>query len=151
MSTLIPARNTFGAVFKYSSVGSSANLAACANIISITPPNHSRGVVDVTNWGTTDFAEQAIASGIKRTGNVGITAVWLSSNEDQITTIPTDFLAGTRCGWSITVPGSSAYNQLTGDGFITSYNYSMPQDGMVGFDMTIKVTGKPVLSSTTSI
>ena len=151
MSTLIPARNSFGSVFKYSS-STGGTLKTCANVISITPPSFSRGTVDVTNYGTTDYFELSIAGGPKRAGNVGIKAVFLTTASEQTVAIPADFQAGTVCSWGITMPGSSAYNMWTGDGIITGYNITgLNAEGMIGFDMAIQITGKPLLGSTVSI
>lgn len=151
MSTFINGRNAFGSIFSYSSVGSSGTFTDMANVMSITAPRYSRGSVDITNHGTTDYFEQSISGGVIRTGEVGITAVYLSSNTQQITTIPTDFVNGTRSGFKITVAGTSSYNIWYGDMYITSYTpMALPGlEGLVAFEMTGKVTGKPTICTTT--
>jgi predicted secreted protein len=152
MSTLIAGRNVFGSIFKYSSVGSSGTFTAVANIITISPPAYSRGSVDITNHGTTDYFEQHISGGPIRSGNVGITAVYISATSFQNATIPTDFAAGTRCGWNIIVAGPTSNNCWYGDGYITSYDpIAIPgMEGAAGFNMTLKVTGKPTLADSTT-
>lgn len=151
MSTFINGRNSFGSLFAYSSVGSSGTFNDIANVISITAPSYSRSAVDITNQGTTDYFEQAISGGIIRTGNVGFTCVYLSTITAEVTTIPADFIAGTRSGFKITVAGTSSYNIWYGDMYITGYSpMVLPgAEGLVAFEMTGKVTGKPTLCSTT--
>jgi len=151
MSTFINGRNAFGSLFAYSSVGSSGTFTDIANVISITAPSYSRGAVDITNMGTTDYFEQAISGGIIRSGNVGFTCVYLSTVTQEITTIPADFIAGTRSGFKITVAGTSSYNIWYGDFYITGYTpMALPgQEGLVTFELTGKVTGKPTIASAT--
>jgi predicted secreted protein len=132
-------------------VGSSGTFTACAGVINITPPSYSRGTVDVTSHGTTDYYEQAISGGPIRSGNVGISAVFLSTATQQVTTIPTDFNAGTRSGWKIELAGASSANTVWyGDGYVTSYQMTVPGEGLVGFDMQMKITGRPTISTSTT-
>lgn len=150
MSTLIGARNGFGSIFSYSSVGSSGTFSVIAGITQITMPTFSRGSIDVTNHGTTDYYEQAITGGPIRSGSVGITAVYLTTATAHVTTIPADFNAGTRCGWKIEIAGTSSANTVWyGDGYITGYNVATPFDGQVPFSMTMKITGKPTITTST--
>ena len=64
MSTYINARNGFGSIFSLSSVGSSGTFTALANVQSITGPKFTRGTVDITNHGTTDYYEQHISGDV---------------------------------------------------------------------------------------
>lgn len=151
MSTFINGRNSFGSIFSYSSIGSSGTFNDMAAVMSITVPSYSRSAIDITNQGTTDYFEQAISGGIIRSGNIGFTAVYLSTVTAQVTTIPTDFIAGTRSGFKITVAGTSSYNVWYGDFYITGYSpMTLPgMEGLVGFEMTGKVTGKPTIAAST--
>ena len=152
MSTLIKGRDAFGSLFALSSAGSTGTYTECAGVISIVHPGFSRNSVDVTNHGTTDKYEQAIAGGPIRSGNVGFSAVYLTTNTQQISLIPELFEAGTVTGFKITVAGTSSENCWYGDGVITAYNPATFSglEGMVGFSMTMKVTGKPVLADSTT-
>lgn len=151
MSSLIAARNGFGSLFSWSSIGSTGAFTALANVLNINPPSFTRGTVDITNHGTTDAYEQAISGGIIRSGEVSFTAVYLSSNAQQTTLIPAAFNAGTRCGWLISVAGTSSNNCLFGDGYITSYQpFSVPQEGRVEFTASIKITGMPTFGGSTT-
>jgi predicted secreted protein len=113
-------------------------------------PSFSRGTVDITNHGTTDFWEQCISGGPVRTGSVGISAVFLTTASEQTVAIPADFLAGSRSGFKIEIAGTSSDDLCWyGNGYITSYNVTVPAEGMCGFDMTMKLTGAPVISTST--
>lgn len=151
MSTFVAARNTYGSFFSLSTVGSSGTFTACANVLNINPPTFSRGTVDITNHGTTDYYEQAISGGIIRSGDVSFSAIYLSTNTQQTSLIPEAFHNGTRIGWLISVAGTSSNNVMYGDGYVTSYQpFSVPQEGRAEFAITIKVTGKPTLASSTT-
>jgi predicted secreted protein len=152
MSTFIAGRDAFGSMFAWSSVGSTGTFTEMAGVLSIVHPGFSRGTVDVTNHGTTDKYEQHIAGGPIRSGNVGISAVYLTSNSQQTSLIPEIFEAGTRCGFKITVAGTSSENCWYGDGFITAYNPATFSglEGLVGFSMSMKVSGKPILADSTT-
>lgn len=151
MSTLLGARNGFGSIFSYSSVGSSGTFATIAGVTAITMPTFSVSAVDVTNHGTTDYYEQAITGGPIRSGSVGFSAVYLTTATPHVTTIPTDFSARTRCGWKIELAGASSANTVWyGDGYITGYNVGLPFDGQVPFSMSIKITGKPTIGTSTT-
>lgn len=154
MSTLVPARNAFGSIFSIcsgkSSVGTFAELAS---IVSITPPSFSRGSIDVTSYGdvaTADGYEQVISGGPIRTGNVGISAIYLTTETAEVTTIPTLFDAGAVNGWKIEIAGTSSNTVWFGNGIIVSYDQmTLPQDGAIGFNMQMKVVGLPTLAEST--
>ena len=151
MSTLINAKNAFGSVFSYCAGPSSlGTYAALASITSITAPTYSRGAVDVTNYGLSDGYAQFISGGPIRSGSVGISAIYLTTETDQITTLPAAFDAGIVNGWKIQIAGTaSTIGCWYGNGIITGYEVTLPQEGHVGFNMTMKVVGKPTLGEST--
>lgn len=150
MSTYVAGRAGFGSVFSFSTVGSTGTYTDCANILGINPPKASRGVTDVSNWGTTDYYKQYIQSGLIDAGTLGFNAIYLSTNSQQTSLIKEAMENGTRIGWKITMSGTSSNNILYGDGFVTDTQVLIPDD-KVTFTCTITVTGKPTgwTSSTT--
>jgi hypothetical protein len=152
MSTLIAARDGFGSIFSLSSVGSSGSFVDMAGVLSIDMPGWSRGTVDVTNHGTTDNYEQHIQAGVIKTGSVGITGVLLTSTS---TSWNAQFYqgildAGSRCGWKITVAGTSSMNIWYGDGYLTEFTPTLPFDDKDTYKLSFKVTGKPIGPVTTT-
>lgn len=161
MSTLVAAKNSFGATFSFCpgpATSTGGTFVALANVLSITAPTYSRGTIDVSNWGlssggTGDGYEQCISGGPIRSGNVGLSAVYLSTDM-QVTTLPAAFDAGIVNGWKIVIPGCGATENDTwwGNGIITGYNITgLNSEGMVTFDMNMKVVGQPIFNAGTSV
>lgn len=149
MSTFIPAINGYGTIFAWSSVGSSGTFHDMANVRSISPPAFSRPTFDVTNHGTTDAAEQVIQGGIVRSGSISFTAIYLSSDTYQTVLLSSAFHTATRCGWKFNIGAASSGSVWYGDGIITGYGMTLPQEGPVEFTCSIKVIGKPTLGDST--
>ena len=150
MSTLVAARVGSFSVFSFSTVGSSGTFTDCANIMSIGMPSYTRGVTSVGNWGTTDYFDQFVQSGLIKAGDVSFTAIHLTTNSQQTSLIPEAMSNGTRIGWKVTVAGTSSNNVYYGDGFVTAYKVSDLSDDKVTFNATITITGKPVNASSTT-
>jgi predicted secreted protein len=146
MSTLIAGIDGFGSVFAFSSVGSSGTFTNTVGVLSLDMPSWSRGVVDVTNWGTTDNYEQVIQAGVIKTGSVGITGVLLTSTAASWN--PQFFQslieAGGRCGWKVVAGPNTASSQSVwyGDGYITEFTPTVPFDDKITYKIAFKITGK---------
>jgi len=152
MSTLINGRNGYPSIFSFSSNGSSGTFTDMAGILTIVPPPHTKGTIDMSNHGTTDGYDQCIPQGITRTGQISFTAIYLSTNAQHNSLVKEAMDNGTRIGWKITMAGTSSNNTLYGDGFMTEWTPTVPFEDKIIFAGAIKPTGKPVgwASSTTT-
>src|SRR5512133_199069 len=146
------ARSAFGSVFKFSSVASTGTFATVAGVTKITPFKHSRGTLDVTDMYSTDYYEDTISAGPIRTGTMGVTCNYLSTDTYHTGIIQDCLEAGNRIGWLFTVAGTSSMATWYGDGVITAFSMGdLTIDGKVEFNLELKTKGAPVgpASSTT--
>lgn len=153
MSAFVNAHQAFGTRFAFSSVGSSGTFQDLGLVISIAPPSFSRGTFDVSNYGQSDVFEQAIGGGIIRTGTLGLSCVYSGTTTSvakggyQLEVMPECMESGQRVGWQIVIPGTSGAATWWGDGFIQDYSFTIPTEGVVNWNATIKVTGLPTICS----
>jgi hypothetical protein len=94
----------------------------------------------------------AIMSGPIRTGTLGVTAVYLSTNTQHTSLLKEAMENGTRTGWKITFAGTSSNHTWYGDGLVTGYGFdTLEETGKIQASFDFKITGKPTgpASSTT--
>lgn len=118
-----------------------------AQVVDLVPPAIARDSVEATAHDSPEAWREFI-KGLKDGGEVTLTIQWdpalgshsgangLYSDLGEDVTIPS---------WRITFPDADT-TTLTFDGFLTAFPIVTPLGDIMTADITLKVTGKPVLS-----
>ena len=111
----------------------------------IKPPEKSADTIDVTTIDVVDGYKKFIA-GFKDGGEVVVGGYFDHTDVGQLA-LDTAFDAGTESAYTITFPTSIGAS-YTFQGIVTKYavGEANPDDAL-GFEVTIKVIGKPVLAA----
>lgn len=105
----------------------------------------TRQMIDVTAYDSDDDAEEYIA-GIIQARDLTVSGFLVASDSSgQIAAINTDYAAGTRSEYVITLPNTEA-STFTFDAIISSWEIDPQLKGPIGISITFKVMGKPVFA-----
>lgn len=145
------ARTGFGAILQKADGSSPANFLDIMGIKSISGPSISRDTHDVTTMSSQGWREYI--GGLVDAGEVGFSANWLPRDETQGQGdggLMAEFDKGScesRSRWRILVPGCPGEDEvyLEFDGILSGQNIDIPMDDVMGFEGTIKVSGRPEL------
>lgn len=113
-------------------------------LTSISGPSEKADTIDVTSHDSASDYREFVA-GLRDGGDISIEGNFIIGDSTGQIVMHTDFQAGTTGAWSIDFPTAG---DIAGNGIITSWEISMPDDGKVSLSATIKVTGKPTLTVT---
>jgi predicted secreted protein len=116
--------------------------------LTIAGPNQSMDAIEASNHDSPDGFREFLA-GMRDGGEITFEGNWIPHSDADQVTMNTDFQAGTSREVIITLPTSMA-TTWTATCFITAYEPSYPYDDKIGFSVTLKVTGKPVLGVTSA-
>jgi predicted secreted protein len=119
-----------------------------AEIVDVTPPKITTKTIDVTNHDSPDSYEEFLA-GMMNGGEASFEANWIPDDTTGQRAMITAANARSLDSYTITFPPELA-TQWDFTGLITSFELTSPRDKAAGFKATIKVSGKPVLTTTAS-
>ena len=143
------ARTGFGALIqKGTGIGSPQDYVTILGIKSISGPSITRDTHDTTVM-TSPGGWREFIGGLKDGGEVSFTANWLPRDESQ-TDLASEFdkdSCESRSDWRIVVPACPGEPEvyLEFAGILTGQNIEIPMDDLMGFEGTIKVSGRPTL------
>lgn len=118
-----------------------------AEIVSIKPPQLKADTPDVTTMDS-DTSYREFISTLKDGGEVALVLKFYIGDTLGQYGLISDFDNGTKQTFIITLPNSIA--TWTFNAYVTGYNPDIPLDDAVGLEITLKVTGKPVIGVTAS-
>lgn len=149
------AHTGYGAQLQKGDGNSPENFHSVAGIKSITGPNIQRDTHDTTDMNGTNF--RTFIGGLVDPGEVQFEANWLPTDDTQGQ--GEDGMLGeydkSSCdslgNWRILVPECVGEPEvyLEFGGVLTASNITLPMDDLMGFNGTIKVSGRPELVITT--
>lgn len=116
-------------------------------LMNVSGPSISADPVDVTVMSSPDGYRQFI-QGLRDGGEVGLELKKYAGDSGQAAAY-TALNSGTADTWVITFPTAMACT-WTFTGIVTGYEDDIPFDDGVGLNVTVKVSGKPVLGTTAS-
>lgn len=120
-----------------------------AQVTSITPPEMTAESIDVTNLASQGGYRESIP-GFKEAGEVGIVGFFDPSDTLGQMALYTAFETGSIDPYTILFP-SALGASWTFNGGVTGFKTTgVEVDGAIGFEATIKVSGKPSLVTTPS-
>lgn len=115
-----------------------------AELLSLSGPNTSVGVVDATHTSSPDSHREFIA-GIADGGTIQASFNWKPSDTNGQAAVWTRLQARTKGNWKITWANTDA-STLAFAGIITDHSIDTPLDATAKMNLTIKVSGKPVFT-----
>lgn len=131
----------FGSIF---SLDNGSSFTAVAEVKEVSGPGLSRATVEVTNHASPSAAREYIA-GLIDAGEITLGLSWLPGNT-QHSQILTDFTNGTLRNVKITLPSSAGSKVWTAAVIFTKYDPSYQIDGVLGLQVTMKVSGMPTFA-----
>ena len=121
---------------------------AIAKVTNIGGPSMSRNMIDATSHDSTAFWQEFI-KGLKDGGEVSIEGNFKISDAGQLALIADFDDDSTLPEIIITIP-TDPVTTCTFDGAVTAFDTDKPHDGKIGFSASIKVSGKPTISTAAS-
>ena len=111
-------------------------------ITSVSAPGFSADTIDVTSHGsTTRFRE--FVKGLIDPGEIAVEG---NFNYVDYGVVYTAMATTSMQSVTVTVPSSPSTTTFVCNGFVTGLELDDPHDDKVGFNATIKVTGKPTVT-----
>ena len=114
--------------------------SAVANITNITAPNVTRDMLDDTVHGAAD-KYRTFVPGLIDGGEVSVEGYLTTAAGGNLLKNLLD--AGTRTAAATITAGGMTWTFAC---YVSAYSNSFPHDGLIGFNATLKIDGKPVLS-----
>jgi predicted secreted protein len=112
-------------------------------LTSISGPAESQDTIDMTSHDSSDGFKE-FAAGLRDGGEISFEGNFIPSDSTGQIAMHTDFQAGTVRAWTIVSP--STVFTLSGNGYVTGWELTFPDDNKIGLKGKIKVTGKPTLT-----
>jgi predicted secreted protein len=113
-----------------------------AEINTVTGPGRSRDTIDVTSLQSTGGYREFIA-GFRDAGTV---ALAMNFTRDTYELMNDDFEVDTLQNYEIVLPDPEN-TTIEFVGFVTELGLAIPTDDKITSDVTIKISGKPVINS----
>lgn len=111
-------------------------------ILSFTPPNITRDIIDITSSSSANFAREFIA-GLIDYGEAGFEMLWdINNTADAL--LRTISLERTPRTYRATFAQYTPARTITFLGYLTGYERDAPLEDKMMATVTIKVTGAPV-------
>lgn len=141
-------RDAFGTQFMRGDGGSPEQFTPIANITTISGPSRSRETIDVTTHGSPDGWREFIG-GLKDGGEVSLE---LNYDPAEVShDLDDDFDDVEPRSYRIVIlPGTEDEHTWDFKGIITELSDEFPYDDKMARSVTIKVSGKPILTQTGS-
>lgn len=142
----MPGRDAFGVQFKRDSTGS-GSFSTIANVSNLEGPGREREAIEVTSHDSPDQYREFV-KGLKDGGEVSITI-----NYDPTDTgheaLDDDFEEKELRDYQVVIlPGTSDEHTWEFSALITEISDSFPVDDRMEREVTVKISGKPVLTAT---
>jgi len=147
----VSARNSFGTYISYcpTTTGGTSK-APLMGLLNVTPPSHSKDVVDITNHGTTDGYFICIPTNLGKTGPVNISAIYLTSSSAYTSILLTGFENRTKGVMYFVIGGTSNMAQISMEGYVVKYGLTAPINDKVTIELSFKPTGTPSYATATT-
>lgn len=115
------------------------------NIVSISGPSNTKDTLETTDLCTVDGFRTFIA-GLKDAGEVALT---MNYGKDVWEKLYADFESAENFNYAIKIPdeGSNPGAVLEFEGILTACPLEAPFDGLITSEVTIKISGKPVIDT----
>lgn len=136
---------SFGAALEWDPAGAAA-YAAIGQVKDISGPSITRGTVDVSDHDSSDGFREFMG-GLVDGGEVTFTIGYDNANTQHAALLTN--LVSTTCTpatFELTLTVCSGTAVWTWSGFVTGFTPAAPVEGENTAEVTIKVTGKPVLT-----
>jgi len=130
--------SAFGTMF---CIGSTTTANAVAELTGISGPGISADTIDVSSHGSADAYREFVA-GLIDGGEISIEGNLTSATAGNVIMTAINNRTTTAC--AIIYPTGVAWTFV---GIPTGFEADAPHDGKIGFSGSVKVTGKPTLSS----
>jgi len=127
-------------------IGSASAATAVAGLTSIGGLSLSADTIDVTTLDATSGYRTFIA-GFKDSGDVPLEGFYLMGGDGGQTNLHTLYESGDETDFTIVFPISTGC-QWAFKGIVTAYGTAAALADAISFSCTIKVSGKPILTST---
>lgn len=138
----------YAATLKVDIDGSGAGTAAViGQVRDISGPGLSRDAIEVTSRDSTSIWREFI-KGLKDGGEVGFDIVFdpdLATHASATGILKDLTDDSTIASWIVTFPDTTP-TTWTFDGILTAFEPKMPMDGELSADVTVKVSGEPVMA-----
>jgi predicted secreted protein len=131
-----------GTSFKRSDMSSAPLFTAIAEVNSIDGPNKSRETIDVTSLDSTGGYREFIAS-FRDAGEVTLE---MNFTRDGYVDMNDDFESESAVDYQIVLPDTGS-TTLDFSAFVTNLGSSIPLDDKVTASVTLKITGRVILTS----
>lgn len=133
------AKTNFGAELHMVATGGS--LAQVSELLSVTPPNQTREVIDATSHDSSAGAMEFLAEGIYDAGEISGQVNYIAGSTDDDA-----FLAAVTGGglydFKIVLKASSSTEDITFSGYVTAYGPDdVPVGGKQTASFTVKISG----------
>lgn len=134
----------FGVVLKIGDGAGSEVFTEVAELLSLGGPSIAVGTVEATHTSSPNTHREFIA-GLADGGEVSASFNWKPSDTNGQAAAWSTFQARTVRNFKIIWPNTEA-SELAFTGIITGWSFDTPLDATVKANLTIKVTGMPVLT-----
>lgn len=142
-------RNAFGTLFQRGNGGSPETFTTVANVTNISGPNRTRAVIDVTAHDSTDGWMEFLG-GLKDGGEVSLEINYDPAESTHA--LDSDFDDDEPRNYRLVIlPDTADEHTWALTGILTELGDEFPYDDKMGRTMTIKVSGKPTLTDTSSV
>ena len=131
----------FGALLAHGDDAVPEVFTTIVELTSISGPNRSGGVADVTHHESPDSYMEFIGT-LRDGGEVSFEGNSIP-NDVTHTKLETDFDAGTKRNYELSIPGSAPALKWSFAGILTALSLEFPHDGKQPVTGTIKISGKP--------
>lgn len=136
---------SFGAALAWDPAGGTSYVTV-GQVKDINGPSLTRSTIDVTDHDSTDGFREFV-SGLVDPGEISFTIGYDNGNAQHaalLTNMASD--SCTMAAWQLTLNVCSGTAVWTADGFVTGFAPSTPIEGENTVAVTVKVSGKPVLT-----
>lgn len=119
---------------------------AVAELTSISGISVSAGTIDITTLSSADNYREYL-QGLRDGGDVSMSGFFDPADTNGQQALLTAFNSGASTAMTIVFPTAIGYT-WTFNGIVTAFGTNAEMEDAVGFDCTVKVTGKPTLAAT---
>ena len=141
---------SFGSVLQWDPAGGTA-WSAVGQVKDASGPSISRGTVDVSTQDSTSGYREFLP-GLADGGDVSFALGWDPTDADHQQGAGTGLIGNfvndgcTMAAWKWTVNTCSGTYYWTFDGFLTGFSPSVPMEGELTADVSVKVSGVPTFN-----
>lgn len=140
--------DAFGVQLLRSDMEISPNYTAVANVLTISGPTRTRDTYDTTDHDSEDGFREFIG-GLRDAGELTF-SIHYDPNKASHELLDNDFLDVDPRDYRLITPPAVDQWQWDFSGIVTNLGDEFPYDGKMQRSVTIKITGKPVLTAADS-